>query len=371
MLTNSIRLFRVAGIDVGIHYSWLVIFVLVAWSLAVNLLPRLLPGIASVEAWVLGVIGSLLLFASVLLHELAHSFMAKARGLDARSITLFIFGGVSNLGGEAKQPSTEFLVAIVGPLASFVIAALSYVVSIGVPDVRAEALFGYLAFINVALGVFNLIPGFPLDGGRVLRSIVWSVTRDLRRATDLAANVGKLVAYALLLVGVLRLLDRQIIEGAWLAIIGWFLHGAASSTQAQVVLESRLRRVRVGDVLKPDTTTVPPGLPVRQLIDEVLLPANRRAVPVALDGQLVGIVTISDLMGIPVEARETSRVSDVMGGRDGVVTAGPRDTVSFAIELLGKHDFEQLPVVEGERLLGLITRADVMRQLQLREALDV
>lgn len=371
MLTNSIRLFRIGGIDVGIHYSWLVIFVLVAWSLAVNLLPRLLPGIAGTEAWVLGIIGSLLLFASVLLHELAHSFMAKARGLEARSITLFIFGGVSNLGGDARQPSTEFLVAIVGPLASFVIAALAYVVSISVTEARVEAIFGYLAFVNLTLGVFNLIPGFPLDGGRVLRSIVWSITRDLRRATDLAANVGKLVAYALLFVGFLRLIDGQFIEGAWIAIIGWFLHGAASSTQAQVVLDTRLHRVLVGDVMRPDLTTVSPALPVRQLIDEVLLPANRRAVPVEQDGRLIGMVTISDLVGVPPEARETARVTEVMGGRDGVVTAGPRDTVAFAIELLGKHDFEQLPVVEGERLLGVITRADVMRQLQLREALDV
>lgn len=372
MLSNSIRLFRIAGIDVGIHYSWLVIFGLVTWSLAAGLLPEAIPGISTTEAWILGAIGALLLFASVLIHELAHSLVAKARGLDARSITLFIFGGVSNLAGEAKRPLTEFIVAIVGPIASFAVAGLAFLVVNVTDDQRADALFQYLAFVNVLLGLFNLIPGFPLDGGRVLRSVAWSITGNLRRATELAANLGKLVAYGFLAWGFLQILvDRNLLGGIWIAVIGWFLHGAASSTLNQVILDTRLRRVRVGDVLRPDPTTVPPGLPLTQLIDEVLLPGNRRAVPVALDGRLVGMVTISDLVDVPLVDRSTARVSDVMGGRSGVVTVSPVDTLSYAIELLGKHEFEQLPVLEGERLVGSLTRADVMRQLQLREALDV
>jgi len=371
MLTNSIRLFRIAGIDVGIHYSWLVIFGLVTWSLAVGLFPRLLPGIPPVEAWLLGVAGSLLFFVSVLIHELAHSFMAKARGLEARSITLFIFGGVSNLGGEARKPSTEFIVAIVGPISSFVLAGICALIARTLTDPRFVVGFEYLALVNVALGLFNLIPGFPLDGGRVFRSIVWSITGSLRRATELAANLGKLVAYGFLAWGFLRILDGDLLGGAWIAVIGWFLHTAAASSLTQVIIDTRLHRVRVGDVLRPDATVVPPGLLLSQLIDEVLLPGNRRAVPVKLDGRLIGMVTISDLVGLSPQERSTSRVGDVMGGRNGVVTVGPMDTLSFAVELLGKHDFEQLPVVEGERLVGVLTRADVMRQLQLREALDV
>ncbi|MBA3852323.1 MAG: site-2 protease family protein, partial [Chloroflexi bacterium] len=186
MLSNSIRLFRVAGIDVGVHYSWLVIFGLVTYSLGIGFFPQAVPGLPAAEAWILGAIAAILLFASVLLHELAHSFMAKARGLDARSITLFIFGGVSNLAGEAKQPATEFLVAIVGPLTSFVISGVAFFVATSFTEPRVEATASYLAVINLLLAVFNLIPGFPLDGGRVLRSIVWSITGNLRRATDLA-----------------------------------------------------------------------------------------------------------------------------------------------------------------------------------------
>jgi Zn-dependent protease/CBS domain-containing protein len=371
MLSNSIRLFRVAGIEVGVHYSWLAVFLLVTWSLAVGFFPVTVPGRPNLEYWILGAVASLLLFASVLLHELAHSFVAKARGLDAKSITLFIFGGVSNLAGEARQPATEFLVAIVGPITSFILAGAAYLVAEAASDAAIAATASYLALINALLGAFNLIPGFPLDGGRVLRSIIWKTTGDLRRATDLAANLGKLVAYGFLAWGFLRLLDGDILGGIWIAVIGWFLHGAASSTLAQVIIDTRLRRVRVADVVRPDTTTVSPDLSVKQLIDDVLLPGNRRAVPVSLDGRLIGMVTVSDLVDLSPEQRDTARVGDVMGGRSGVVTVRPTDTVAQAIELLGKHDFEQLPVIEGERLAGTLTRADVMRQLQLREALDI
>lgn len=371
MLSNSIRLFRVAGIDVGVHYSWLVIFGLVTYSLGIGFFPQAVPGLPAAEAWILGAIAAILLFASVLAHELAHSFMAKARGLDARSITLFIFGGVSNLAGEAKQPATEFLVAIVGPLTSFVISGVAFLVATSFTEPRVEATASYLAIINLLLALFNLIPGFPLDGGRVLRSVVWSITGNLRRATDLAANIGKLVAYGFMAWGFLRILERDFLGGAWIILIGWFLHGAASSSLDQVVLDTRLRRVRVGDIVRPDTFTVPPGLPVAQLIEEVLLPSNKRAVAVQHDGRLIGMVTLSDLVKIPAERRLTARVEEVMGGRQGVITIRPADPLAHAIGLLSEHDFEQLPVVEGERLIGMLTRADVMHQLQLREALDV
>ena len=371
MLTNSIRLFRVGGIEVGIHYSWLVIFALVTWSLAVGVFPQLIPGLDAGEAWVLGAVAALLLFVSVLIHELAHSFVARARGLDARSITLFIFGGVSNLGGEAKVPATEFLVAVVGPVTSFVIAALSFGVASAVAEIRISAVASYLAFINLVLGLFNLIPGFPLDGGRVLRAIIWNATGSLRRATDIAANVGKLVAYGFLALGFVRLFGNDIIGGVWTAAIGWFLHNAASSSQMQVVLESRLANVRVGTVVRPDPSAVPPELPVSRLIEEYLLPGNRRAMPVVTDGRLVGMVTISDIQQVPVEARASMVVGQVMGGREGLVTVSPSDSLRRAVELLGEHDFEQLPVIADGRLAGVLTRADVMRQLQLREALDV
>ena len=373
MLRNSIRLFNIRGIEVGLHYSWLIIFALITWSLSGYLFPDRYPGLSQVEYWLLGGLAAILLFASVLIHELAHSFMARARGLDARSITLFIFGGVSNLGGEAKRPSTEFLVAIVGPLTSFVLAGLSYVVLILLPEVRVELVAGYLVFINLVLGLFNLVPGFPLDGGRVLRAILWTVTGNMRRATEWAATVGKFVAYLMFGVAILLFFAEppDLIGGLWLSAIAWFLHNAASSSVQQLVFESRMRKVRVRDIVRRDDVTVSPETTVAELVDEYLLPRNRRAMPVARDGRLVGMVTVSDITKVPAAERPRVMVGQVMGGRDKLFTVNADARVQDAVELLAEHDFEQLPVLEGDRFVGMVTRADVMRQLQLREALDV
>lgn len=374
MLSNSFRLFTIRGIEVGVHYSWLIIFGLVTWSLSVYVFPGVpdIPRLSQVEYWVLGALTSILLFASVLIHELAHSFVALARGLKARSITLFIFGGVSNLSGEAKSASTEFLVAIVGPLTSFALAGITYGLASVVTEPRAELVLSYLFLINLTLGIFNLIPGFPLDGGRVLRAILWGTTGNVRRATEWAANVGKLVAYLLFGYAVFTILDgRNFIGGLWTGAIAWFLHNAASSSVQQLVFEQRLRRVKVADVIHPDDTTVSPDMTVAELVDQYILPAARRAVPVAQDGRLVGIVTISDIGKVPPEQRGVVTVAQVMGGKERLHTVRADSRVLDAFELLSEHDLEQLPVMDGDRFVGLLTRADVARQLQLREALDV
>ena len=374
MLTNSFRLFTIRGIEVGVHYSWLIIFALVTWSLSVYVFPFVegIPRMDPVEYWVLGAITAILMFASVLIHELAHSFVARARGLDARSITLFIFGGVSNLAGEAKEASTEFLVAIVGPLTSFALAAIAFAVASVVTEPRVELVASYLVFINLVLGIFNLIPGFPLDGGRVLRAILWTATGSVRRATEWSANVGKLVAYVLFAWAIFMILDgRNFIGGLWTAAIAWFLHNAASTSVQQLVFETRLRRVRAGDIVRRDDTTVEPTTTIAELVDGYILPGNRRAVPVAQDGRLVGIVTISDIANVPPEQRQFVPVAQVMGGREKLHTVSASTRVLDAFNLLGEHDLEQLPVVDGDRLVGLLTRGDVARQLALREALDV
>jgi Zn-dependent protease len=191
VLKNSFRLFTIRGIEVGIHVSWLIVFVLLTWSLASGYFPAAIPGIDATLAWVLGAVASILLFVSVLIHELAHSFVAKSRGLEVSSITLFIFGGVSNLSTEPKSAGVEFWVAVVGPITSFVIAAIAFGISLVMPTAELEALFGYLAIVNALLGGFNLIPGFPLDGGRVLRALLWAITADQRRATRVATRIGQ------------------------------------------------------------------------------------------------------------------------------------------------------------------------------------
>lgn len=381
VLRNSFRLFTIAGIEVGIHVSWLLIFALVTWSLATGFFPeaarQILPSgerLSEVTAWVLGVAAALLLFASVLVHELAHSFMARARGLEARSITLFLFGGVSNLAAESKSPATEFLVAIVGPLTSFAIAALAFVVALFVGEPTLQLLVGYVAFVNLLVGIFNLVPGFPLDGGRVLRSIAWRITNDLRRATQIASGAGQLVGFGLIAWGLAIVFlppPGDTLNGIWIAAIGWFLQNAASTGLQQVIMESRLRDVRVADVLRRDSSCVSPETTVADLIEDHLLPNNRRAMPVCEGERPVGVVTLGDVRSVAQDARSRTRVAEVMGGSDNLVTVAPGDTLQRALELFAGDDLEQLPVVEDGQLAGVLTRADVIRQLQLREALDV
>jgi Zn-dependent protease/CBS domain-containing protein len=372
MLQNSVRLFTIAGIEIGIHASWLIIFLLVTWTLAVGYFPDVIPGIEEPTAWALGVLASLLLFVSVLIHELAHSFMAKARGLDARSITLFLFGGVSNLGGEAKKPSVEFQVAIVGPITSFALAGVAWVITgLVVDEPRFAAVFGYLTVINILLGAFNLVPGFPLDGGRVFRAIAWTMTGSLRRGTEIATAVGRVVGYGFMLIGVFLILGSQFLQGIWIAAIGWFLQSAAGASLQQVAFEQRLRNVRVGDVIRRDTTSASPNDTVAEVVSNYLLRGNRRAVPVCRDGSLIGIITASDIADVPEDERPRTRVADVMGGREGVVTVAPSLRLSDALQRLAEREFEQLPVIEDGQLIGILARADVLRQFQLREELGL
>lgn len=371
MSGGSLRLFSVAGIDVRVHVSWLVVFALITWSLATAYYQPNLPGVDQAEPWLLAALSAVLLFGSVLVHELAHSLVARARGLGAHSITLFIFGGVSTLKADSPHPSTEFLIAIVGPITSMVLSGVAFLIASLVSEPRLELLLSYLAVVNLLVGLFNLIPGFPLDGGRVLRAIVWRLTGDNRRGLEVAVTVGQAVGYLFMLWGFVRILGDDLLGGLWIAAIGWFLQGAGSATLQAARQESALKAVTVRDLFRPDTTTISPDATVAELIDGCLLPGNRRAVPVAQGGQLVGMVTVRDLQGLSPEDRASTRVGDVMGGGDGVVTVGSSDRVTKALELMIEGGFEQVPVVDGGRLIGMLTLADVAGQIRLRESLGL
>lgn len=371
MTRNTIPLFRLGGIAVGVHVSWLIAFALVTWSIAMGFVPQVLPHIDPLEAWVIGAFAAVLLFASVLVHELAHSFVAISRGLPVHSITLFLFGGVSNLTAEPKDPRTEFLIAIVGPLTSFGIAGGALLLTNIPVDERIAVVVGYLIVVNVLLGAFNLIPGFPLDGGRVFRSIVWQATGSVRRATEAAAAVGQLAGFGLVAWGVLRVFDGDLLGGLWTAAIGLFLQNAAGSSVQQVALDQRLSSVRVRDVFTPDEHGAAPGLTIDQLIEEHILGRKRRAILVEDNDRLVGIVTIGDLQKVPPDARGWVTVREVMTAADSLVTTSPDARLLDVAGVLAQHEFDQLPVVEGDHLLGAVTRADIMREFETREALDI
>ena len=369
-MTPSFRIARIAGIDIGVHYSWFFIFILVAWSVAEGFFPRFFPDWTEAQYWVTGVLASLLLFASVLVHELAHSLVAIRRGIEVNSITLFIIGGVSNLSGRSEKASTEFLVAIVGPVSSALIGlvCLALWAVLGpdeLPDSRpAIGILLYLGNVNLLLAVFNLVPGFPLDGGRVLRSIVWGVTKSEKRATDVAAWSGQIIGWGMIIFGLFMFLDGELLGGLWLAFIGWFLLGAANSGRLEYEMSSLLGDVPVSQVMEPVADTVTPDTAVPELLWTHLVQRGKRAVPVLDGGQLAGIVSITDVHRAEKDGQQPGlKVGDIMT-RPPLATIPPDATVEEALKVIVESDVNQLLVLRDTEIAGMISREGIMRYFQ-------
>ena len=372
-MKSSFRLFRIAGIDIGIHFTWVFIFIFFSWSLAQGYFPLQYPGWSTAVYWIMGIIASLMIFVSVLIHELAHSLVAKRRGIEVKSITLFILGGVSNLENEPGKPSAEFAMAIVGPLTSFVLAliffGLSYIPqSAGSPG---AAMLSYLALINLFLGAFNLLPGFPLDGGRVLRSIIWGSTGDLVKATNIAGIVGQVFGWLLIGVGLFFIFwVGSLFTGLWLAFIGWVLNSSADASRKEVALRERLSLIKVREMVNPNPETITPQLTVDEMVRNIFNMRHGRAVPVCRDEKLVGIVTITDVKKIPRERWATTPVEQIMT-RDPLYTVSPEDNVNTAMKLLVQHDINQVLVKQDDKCAGLLSRADIINRLQFTQELGL
>jgi Zn-dependent protease len=374
-MPGSIRLFRIAGIDIDINLSWLVILVLLTVSLATTWFPLALPHLSGGAYWLIGLIASVLLFVSVLLHELAHSLVAKLRGLPVSSITLFIFGGVSNLEQEPQSAGVEFQMAFVGPLTSLVIGAIAfYLGAVLMSSTRiTSAILVYLGITNIALGVFNLIPGFPLDGGRVLRSIIWGITGNLRTATRWAAGVGQFVAYLFILWGLLLFFGpgHDFLNGLWIGFIGWFLLNAAHSANSQVALNGMLRGVSVGNAMRPVNFSIPPNISLQHLVDEFILPYGTRTLPVAQDGQFVGLITLADIRQVPRDQWAQTPVSSRLVPVSRLHSVTPQQRLNDVLPLLAGKDINQVPVVQDGRLVGILSREDVIHYLEVRRSLGM
>jgi Zn-dependent protease/predicted transcriptional regulator len=371
-MESSFKLGRIGGIEIGIHYTWLFAFVLVSWSLAAGFFPANFPGWPAPTYWVVGIITALALFASVLVHELSHSFVALARGHGVHSITLFIFGGVSNLKSEAESPKDEFLISIVGPLTSFAIAAGCWLLlqMLPVDDSPPGAILDYLAVINVMLGAFNLLPGFPLDGGRVLRSLIWAATGSLRRATAIASYVGQGVGFLLIFGGVWQVLGGNFLGGLWIGFIGWFLNNAAESTRQQQVVQEGLRGARVAEVMNPQPPIASPALSVQEFVFDHVVRQGQRALLVIDGGRLAGLVSITDAKKEPQASWATTAVGAIMTPTP-LRTVSPEANVADALQLMVEESLNQVPVVQADRLVGLLSRADIMRFLQMRDELGL
>src|SRR5260370_5800022 len=273
-MPGSLRLGKIAGMDIYAHLSWCFIMVLLTWSLASGCFAQLFPGWATTTYWIVAFISALLLFGCVLVHELAHALVAQASGLTVRNITLFIFGGVAHVEEDMKRPGVEFRVAIAGPIASFLLAGVAFLLVLPLrgSGASAEAALDYLAVANFLLGAFNLLPGFPLDGGRLLRSIIWKVTSNFKKSTHIASSVGQAFAYVFILLGIIGFFTGNFFNGLWVVFIGWFLLRAAQTASTQLELQSALQRVSVGQVMDPRPLAVPPNYSVQKWADQSFLP---------------------------------------------------------------------------------------------------
>ncbi|HEY3025555.1 MAG TPA: site-2 protease family protein [Pyrinomonadaceae bacterium] len=371
----QIKLGRIFGVRVGLHYSWLIIALLVTLSL-VGQFSTVNPKWGPTVIWTTAIITSLLFFTTLLLHELSHAAVARSRGLPVRSITLFALGGVAQIEKEASDAKTEFWMGIVGPITSIVIGALCLTLawSLGWSPAREPgtppiAVLQWLGYINIALAFFNMIPGFPLDGGRVLRAIVWWITGDPARSTRIAARVGQVVAFAFIIWGILRFFGGGNFGGLWLTLIGWFLLEAARASYAQVEVAEGLRGVRVSDVMTRDWPVVDGGMNLQTFVNEHLLNTGQRCFVVEENGHVSGLITPHEVKTVERPRWQSSRVSGVMRPLKSLHTVAPQTSVTKALEVMGREDLNQLPVVRDGHLEGIISRSHILRLLQTRAEL--
>ncbi len=368
---RSFRVARIAGISIEIHPSWLLILAFLAWSLSDGLYPDRYEGWSTFAYWATGITSSLLLFLTVLIHELAHALVAKRRGLEVPRITLFIFGGMSHLQRQPSSAGEEFQIAAAGPATSLVIAAVTGGLgfALGGLSEKLEAILFYLALVNTALAIFNFLPGFPLDGGRVLRSIAWKRTGSFRRATRIASAVGEFFGYGLIFAGFVVLLTGGLLDGLWLAFIGWFLLGAARNEASGMQLEGVLSRLSARDLMREDFPSVTPGTPLQSIVDDFMVGHGERAVMVANGGAVLGIITVSDVRRTPRESWASTPAQGVMTPRESVITVDVSRPALEVLMLLGEKSLNQVPVLEEGRMVGLVTRREILERVQLAESL--
>lgn len=373
MFGRGIRLGRVSGIEIWVDLSWLVIFALVLWSLASGYFPQGYPGLEPATYWIMGAVAAVLLFVSVLLHELSHSFVAQKFGIAVPRITLFIFGGVAQISQEARTPKTEFNIAAAGPVCSFALAFIFWILGkLGFisDDMVLLAIFDYLAFINVTLAVFNLIPGFPLDGGRILRAYLWNRWNDVKRATYTVSRIGSGFGIFLILFGVLNFFWGNLIGGIWFVFIGMFLNQAAKSGYQMTLLEDGLSGVKVNDVMTQNVISVPATISINKLVRDYFYRHLFVSFPVVNGaGDLIGMVSVKQAKDVPQEEWHERRVEDIMIKNSELKTISPDDEALNAFNMLMKNELGRIPVTSRDKLVGIVSRRDIMTLLTLRSDL--
>jgi Zn-dependent protease/CBS domain-containing protein len=376
-MQSQIKLGTVFGVELGLHYSWLVIALLITFSLvaqfhAVN------RNWSQGLVWGIAILTGVLFFACLFAHELSHALVAKARGIPIHKITLFLLGGVAQVEKEATDAKTEFWMAIAGPVTSAVLGVILFTLAYLSgwtpwlsPATPGIALLVWLGYINLALAAFNMIPGFPLDGGRVLRAILWGVMDNMERATRIAARVGQVIAVLFITWGIFQFFRGAGLGGLWMAFIGWFLLQAAGATYMQIEAGTLLRGLRVQDVMSRDFAAIDPDLSLQTFVHEHLLRTGRRCFLVVREGGLLGIITPNEVRSVDTQMWLTTRVGDVMRSADKIHFVGPDVRAMDALEMMGREDVNQLPVVSNGRIEGIVTRGHLMQVLRSRAELKV
>ncbi|MGE5293224.1 MAG: site-2 protease family protein [Solirubrobacterales bacterium] len=374
MFGKSIHLFTIWGFKVGIDLTWLLLAVLVAWSLAASLFPAYFPGYSTATYWWMGIAGAVGLFISIVFHEFWHSLVARHYGLPMKGITLFIFGGVAEMSDEPQNAKTELLMAIAGPISSVVLAGifllLGRAILAGNWSGPSAGVLQYLGWLNLILAVFNMLPAFPLDGGRVLRAILWSIKRDLRWATRVASSIGSGIGLLLIVLGLFTFISGGFVAGIWYFLIGMFIRSAAEMSYRQVLLRRALGGEPISHFMETNPVTVPPTITVRDLVNDYFYRYHHKMFPVSGDGNLAGCITSQQIRDIPREQWEQRSVQDVLVPCSRETTIPPDTDALEALSIMNRTGNSRLMVADGEHLVGIVTMKDMLKFLNLKIDLE-
>jgi Zn-dependent protease/CBS domain-containing protein len=366
MRNNTIQLFRLFGIPIALDLSWFLVFALITWALAISYFPREFKTWSSLQIWSIAAITSLLFFVCVLLHEIGHSVVARLFHLPVKSVTMFIFGGVSEISAEPSNAWTEFAISSSGPLASLLLAGIFYAVQLISPSMTpVYAVAKYLAVINAILAIFNLVPGFPLDGGRVFRAVVWGLTKNLARATEIANDLGHAIAFAFILVGVWRLFHGDWINGVWIAFFGWFLENAVIGQMHQQRVQHMLSGHTVGQVMTRSCSQVSVETTLQDLVDEYILGRGQHCLVLVQGDEPRGIMTLHDIRKVARDKWSSTTAKEVMTPMEQVQRTSPETDLDKAFERMGADGVNQMPVMRDGHIEGMLSREDIINYLHV------
>ena len=366
----SVRIFKIGGVEVNFHYSWFVIFALITWSLAVNYLPGQYPEQTQLFYWVVSVTSATSLFLSVLIHEVSHSIVAQRGNVGVRRITLHFFGGVAEIEEEARTPEMEFKMAAAGPLSSLALAvilmaawriALASDLTLGI-----RATLRYASYINFMLAAFNMIPAFPMDGGRILRAFLWTRRGNLLSSTRTATRVSQAFSFLLMFLGISDIMLGSMFNGLWLLLVGLFIKRSSEANMDATLISEALEGVKVGDIMTREVHTVEPSITIQRLVDEYFMRYKHGGFPIVSEGRFLGLVTDHDVRQVGRERWDKVSVEDIMKPREELITMRTEDTASDALVLMSKWGVGRLPVMKNDQLIGIVTRSDITRAIQIR-----